>query len=144
MKAFVRSLDEGRIVRAIRAAEARTSGEIRVFVTRRNPRGGDTAAEARREFERLKMSETRERNGILFYVAPRGRKLAVVGDENVHAHCGQEFWDAAARSVEAAFRGGDFTGGLVAGIEMAGDLLAKYFPRSADDRDELPDTVAGD
>lgn len=144
MKAFLEKLDEGRIVRAIREAEARTSGEIRVFVTRRSLRAEDAAAVAHREFERLKMSETAERNGVLFFVAPRSRRFAVVGDESVHARCGQGYWDAAARAMEAAFRAGNFTEGLEAGIAEAGALLARHFPRRAGDRNELPDAVGSD
>lgn len=128
---------------AVRDAEARTSGEIRVFVARGKLRGEDADTVAHREFERLKMSETAQRNGVLFFVAPRSRRFAVVGDAGVHAKCGQVFWDETARALESSFREGKFTEGLVAGIAKAGDLLAEHFPRRGDDRNELPDAVAG-
>ncbi len=141
---FIVALDEERIVQAVHEAEARTSGEIRVFVTRRKLRGEDVAVRAHREFRRLKMSETAQRNGVLIYVAPADRAFAVVGDDGVHAKCGQAFWDETATGMETAFRAGDFTGGVVAGVKRVGDLLSRHFPWNNDDRNELPDTIAGE
>lgn len=141
---FIGVLDEERIVEAVREAEARTSGEIRVFVTRRKLRGEDVTAHAKREFHRLKISETEQGNGVLVFVAPRSRSFAVIGDESVHAKCGQEFWDQTARDMESAFREGKFTHGIIASVKRAGELLAGHFPRSRDDRNELPDAIGRD
>jgi uncharacterized membrane protein len=141
---FCRSLDEEQVVAAIRAAESRTSGEVRVFVSRRPLRGADVCTRAREEFARLGMSATTGRNAVLFYVVPREQAFAVIGDEAVHACCGGEFWAETARELEAAFARGEFTGGLVAAIGRAGKLLAAHFPRVADDRNELPDTIGRD
>jgi len=43
--------------------------------------------------------------------------------------------------MTAHFKRGEFTEGLVLGIERAGTLLADHFPRSPDDRNELPDQI---
>jgi len=75
---------------------------------------------------------------------PHDQAFAVIGDEAVHRKCGQPFWDETAKILEGEFAEGRFTGGLVAGIRRAGDLLAEHFPRREDDRDELPDEIAGD
>ncbi len=141
---FFGTLHEPRIVQAIRDAEGRTEGEIRVFVANRQLHGEDILARARVEFARLGMAETAGRNGVLFYVVPRERRFAVIGDEGVHAACGQEFWDATAEAMGALFREGKFTEGLEAGLRRAGDVLAAHFPRRGDDRNELPDAVARD
>lgn len=141
---FIGVLDEERIVQAVHEAEACTSGEIRVFVTRRKLRGDDVTSHAKREFHRLKISETELGNGVLVFVAPRNRAFAIVGDGSVHAKCGQAFWDETAGVMEAAFRAGDFTGGIVAGVKRAGDLLSRHFPRNNDDTNELPDAIVRD
>ena len=138
---FIDALAEQRVVDAVRAAEARTSGEIRVFVTHRNLRGEDVRARARTEFERLHIGDTALRNGVLFYIVPCEQAFAVIGDEEIHAKCGQGFWDETASAMEKLFRDGKFTEGLLAGLERAGDIMARHFPRGDDDRNELPDAV---
>jgi len=140
-KLFLPSLpiDHGRVVAAIRAAERRTSGEIRVLLSRRGV--ADPVAAARKHFTRLNMARTTHRNGVLILVAPRSRNFAVVGDSGVHEKCGDAFWRQLAVAMENHFRAGDFTGGLVHGIERAGALLAAHFPAGPDDRNELPDEI---
>ena len=56
-KNFSRKLDHDRIVRAIATAEAKTSGEIRVFIQRGNV--ADAVSDARAQFEQLGMTQTR-------------------------------------------------------------------------------------
>ncbi|MFM7374190.1 MAG: TPM domain-containing protein [Chthoniobacterales bacterium] len=141
---FIDALAEERIVDAVRAAEERTSGEIRVFVTRRKLCGEDVRVRARTEFERLHVGNTELQNGVLFYVVPAEQTFAVIGDEGIHAKCGQSFWDETAAAMEALFREGKFTDGVVAGVQRAGEVLARHYPRRADDRNELSDAVARD
>lgn len=134
-----RLVDAGRVRAAIEAAELRTSGEVRVSVS--TFFFGDVRKVAEKAFDRLGMRATRERNGVLFFVVPSRRKFVVLGDEGIHARVGQEFWDGVAAAVSGKFRSGDFTGGLVDGIEAVGSRLAEHFPRQADDRNELADGV---
>jgi len=68
----------------------------------------------------------------------------VIGDEGIHAKCGQNFWDETAAAMEALFREGKFTDGVLAGVQRAGEVLARHYPREADDRNELSDQVARD
>ena len=133
------SLDDTRLVAAIAAAESRTSGEIRVVIA--NEKVTDALPAARREFERLGMNKTAARNGVLLFIAPRSHTFAVVGDEAIHAKCGDEFWADLARIIAEHFRRHDFTTGIVAAITRTGDLLAAHFPRRPDDRNELPDAI---
>jgi uncharacterized membrane protein len=139
---FFSKLDSDRIVEAIARAEFDTSGEIRVHVTRREPE--DIEARARERFEKLGMTKTAQRNGVLFYIAPRIRKFQILGDTGVHEKCGDDFWKDTAAALEAGFRKGDFTGGLVAGIEKVGEVLKAHFPRSGEDKNELSDTIDED
>ncbi len=134
--------DEARIVAAIGAAEARTSGEIRVHVEGKG--GGDALAAARARFVRLGMDRTAERNGVLVYVALLDRKFAIVGDEGIHSHVGSEFWDALRDGMSARFAAGDLVGGIEEALRSIGERLAEAFPRSAQDSNELPDEVSTD
>lgn len=141
-KDFIRQLAHENIVAAIREAEQTTSGEIRVFVSRKNI--GDALASARMEFQRLGMMHTRHRNAVLLFVAPAAQKFAVVGDDAVHQHCGQEFWEEVAAEMSGHFAKGHFSDGIVHGIRRAGRMLAEKFPPQPGDRNELPDRVETD
>ena len=139
-KTFLGQLDNDRIVRAIKEAEAKTSGEIRIYV-QRGELDGDAFDYAQRRFRDLGMERTRERNGVLIYVAPRARKFAVIGDEGVHKKCGDEFWQDLVEKMREHFIREEFTDALVEAIESAGQLLARYFPKSSDRGNELPDSI---
>jgi uncharacterized membrane protein len=143
-KEFIELIDEAEVLRAVAAAEKLTSGEVRVFISRRRLRGRDVSACASAEFHRLDMDTTDDRNAVLFYVVPRDRTFAVIGDDAVHAKCGQSFWDETVKALEKDFKDARFTEGLVAAIENAADLLAAHFPRRPGDRNELPDEIARD
>jgi uncharacterized membrane protein len=137
---FLRELDHDRIVGAIKAAEAKTSGQIRVFL-QRGQFEEDALERAQKKFLQLGMQKTRERNAILILVAPRVQKFAVVGDEGVHQKCGEEFWKELVEKMRLHFLREEFTDALVEGIESAGELLARYFPRAGPSANELPDEI---
>jgi uncharacterized membrane protein len=83
---------------------------------------------AERAFVRLGMTATDQRNGILFFIVPSRRRFVILGDEGIHAKVGQEFWERVAAAVSEHLRAGDFTLGLVRGIETVGEQLARHFP----------------
>lgn len=139
-KAFLSQLDHQRIVAAIKEAEAKSSGEIRVFI-QRGELEADPVMAAQKKFHGLGMDATEERNGILIFVLPRAQKFAVIGDEGVHKKCGPEFWQRLVENMREHFKREEFTAALVEAIETAGRLLAQHFPRQGGDRNELSDQV---
>lgn len=139
MATYFSKFDSDRIVAAITAAEKGTSGEIRVHVTRRVPENLEERAQ--RRFDLLGMTKTAERNGVLVYIAPRARQFRILGDVAIHEKAGEEFWKEVAAAMEGFFRKGEFTEGVVHGVERAGELLARHFPRRAGDENELPNTI---
>ncbi len=139
---FLDQLRHDDIVAAIAAAEKKTSGEIRVFVSHKPV--ADPVAAAQAQFVRLGMDKTRERNGVLIFVAPLSQKFAVVGDTGVHARCGDPFWSALAAEMSGHFKEHQFDRGLLHAIKKAGDLLAEHFPHRPVDQNELPDAVESD
>lgn len=143
-KSFLGALDHERIVKAIGEAEARSRGEVRVHVSGQAADDPETAAV--RQFEALGMTKTAERNGVLLFVAPASQAFAVVGDRGIHERCGPDFWKDVASAVEADFKAGRYTDGIVKGVTRLGDALATHFPRpaGATDRNELPDQVTED
>jgi uncharacterized membrane protein len=143
-KTFLSALDNDRIVTAIRDAESRSQGEIRVHVS--SQAVSDVQAAAQAVFEKLGMTKTALRNGVLIYVAPSSQKFAVLGDQGIHERCGAGFWADVAASMEGDFRAGRFTDGLVKGVARAGEALTTHFPLpvGAADKNELPDDVSED
>lgn len=137
---FVHTLDHALIVQAIEEAEQKTSGEIRVFVSKKH-QVDDPVHQAEKEFHRLGMDRTQLRNGVLLFVAPLSQTFAIIGDRAVHEHCGQSFWAQVAEAMLAEFRQHRFTEGLVLGIHEAAKVMAEHFPRRPDDVNELPNTV---
>ena len=137
---FLSQLDHNRIVDAIRGAEAETSGQIRVYV-QRGGLAGDPVIEAQKQFHKLGMQATKERNGVLIFVLPRAHKFAVLGDEGVHQKCGDEFWQQLVERMRAHFQSENFTKAMVEAIEEVGQLLARHFPKTSAPRNELPDEI---
>lgn len=139
---FWETLDREAIAAAIREAEARSLGEIRVHVHR--GRVSDPRAEAERTFFRLGMEKTRGRTGCLIFVAPEERAFAVIGDAGVHEKVGDSFWQNARDAAALHFSAGRFTEGLVEAVRRLGDVLAQHFPASPGEGNpnELPDAVS--
>ena len=139
MKKFLNRLDHDRIVAAIAEAEKKTSGEIRVHIHHRkvtDPLKAGTEA-----FEKLGMTGTRHRNGVLLFVAPKSRNFAVLGDTTIHEKCGPEFWEGVAAAMKKDFREDRFTEGIVAAVTAVGDLLHSHFPPVAGHHDELKNAI---
>ncbi|HRX52696.1 MAG TPA: TPM domain-containing protein [Candidatus Krumholzibacteria bacterium] len=138
--------EERRILEAIRAAETRTSGEIRLHVERDVPDGppanDDAYVRARQVFANLGMHRTAARNGVLVYLAVRARRFAVVGDEALHQRVGDGFWQDVVRGMGGRFGRGEFCEGVCDAIGLIGEKLRAFFPYQADDVNELPDDIS--
>jgi uncharacterized membrane protein len=139
---FFTKEQQAHILDAIREAEKETSGEIRVHIE--THLSGDVLDRASWIFKKIGMHKTNDRNGVLFYLAIRGRKFAIIGDSGINAKVPKDFWDKIKEVMETDFREKRFTDGLAKGILMAGDQLKEHFPHLADDINELPDEISFD
>ncbi len=137
---FLSKAEEQEIVLAIVEAEKNTSGEIRVHIeehTEKSP-----LERAQEVFFELKMDETQDRNGVLFYVCVSDKKFAIIGDKGINEAVESDFWDCTKDTVIANFKEGNFKKGLVEGILRAGERLKKYFPFQSDDTNELSNEIS--
>ena len=139
-KEFLGKLEHERIVQAIREAESKSSGEIRVVIQRGKLKS-DPLDAAQKKFHRLGMHKTRERNGVLIFVAPRAHKFAVVGDAAIHEKCGVEFWQQTVERMRTHFQIEKFSAALIEAVQDVGSALERHFPRSSTDKNELPNDV---
>jgi uncharacterized membrane protein len=141
-KEFLAQLDQQRIVDAIAEAELQTSGEIRVHVQRKA--GGEIRNVAERTFERLGMTKTALRTGVLLFIACEEQSFVILGDQHIDESVPAGFWDEIAAKLTLRFKNGEFTDGIVEAIRAAGDHLREFFPRASDDVNELPNDLSID
>ena len=129
-----------KIREAIAEAEQSTSGEIRVHFE--NHCKGEVLDRASEIFARLHMHETALRNGVLFYVAIKDHKFAILGDKGINKVVPDHFWDDIKEHLTTRFQQQEFTAGICEGIRMAGEQLQAHFPSRRDDINELPDDIS--
>jgi uncharacterized membrane protein len=141
-KEFLAHVEDAKVLAAIEAAESKSSGEVRVFVS--NEVIEDVMTAAQTEFNGLGMANTKNRNGVLLFFAPKTQRFAVIGDQGIHEKCGQSFWDDIRGLMTERLKAGHYTDAVVAAVERIGDLLAKHFPRDPGDINELPNQVVRD
>ncbi|GAB4178916.1 MAG: TPM domain-containing protein [Terrimicrobiaceae bacterium] len=139
---FLKLLDESAIVDTIRSAERMTSGEIRIFVSRKKPPRDGVYSAALRQFRKLGMQHTAEHNGVLLYLAPRTREMAIAADEGIHAKCGAVAWRRILATLKPGLSGNDPTGAICQAVRDIAAVLAKPFPHRPGDRNELPDSLS--
>lgn len=133
--------EKAQILAAIKSAETRTSGEIQVHIE--NHCKGDVLDRAAEVFETLKMYQTKDRNGVLFYLAVLDHKFAILGDAGINSVVPPNFWNNIKDQMAAHFRQGKFSQGLIEGIHKAGDQLGAHFPyNESGDKNELSDEVS--
>lgn len=135
--------EQKRIVEAIRQAEKATSGEIRVHVEP-HCANADPVQRAIEVFAHLGMHQTKEQNGVLFYLAYTDRKFAVLGDKGIDAKVPGDFWESTKSLLRSHFSAGNYAEGLSVGIGSAGQQLKQYFPYASDDTNELADDISFD
>lgn len=125
---------------AIAQAEDKTSGEIRVHLDTKCKIDPIVAAE--KWFGKLNMHKTELRNGVLIYLAIESKVFAIYGDKGINDRVPANFWNEISKNAEQNFRQGKFVEGLTEAIRSAGDQLARFFPRQADDKNELPNDIS--
>jgi len=133
--------DKQMLVQAIQAAEKTTSGEIRVYVESRTKKG-DALSRATEIFFKNKMNATKERNGVLVYVAVEDRKLAIYADQGIYDKVGVEFWYSQVQEMTSHFKEENYVKGMSVVIAEIGKALTHHFPYDrVSDSNELSDEI---
>ena len=140
LEEFLTSGEQEQVVEAIKKAELNTSGEIRVHFE--NTLEKACLDRAKEVFVNLDMQDTKNRNGVLFYVAVHDRSFAILGDSGIDKAVPIDFWKSVKDQVISEFSKGNRVGGLVNGILEAGIKLKHYFPYENDDKNELSNEIS--
>ncbi len=132
------------IERVIAEQEARHMGELRFAVEASLPVesliGGVSARQRAIDlFSRLRVWDTEHNSGVLIYVLLADRDVEIVADRGIHARVGPAGWEAICGEMERAVARREFEQGAVLGLQAISDLLAKHFPASGRNPNELPD-----
>jgi len=132
-------IEQDKIAKAISDAEKATSGEIRIAIDKHCP--GDPYERAIEYFAKLDMDKTAQRNGVLIYLAHADHKFAIIGDAGINKVVPDNFWETTKVAMTAHFAKGDLADGIVAGVSLAGEKLALFFPYQTGDINELPNDI---
>ncbi len=139
-KDFFEQEEIDQIHQAIKDAENRTSGEIRLHLE--NHCKEDVLDRAAYLFEKLEMHKTELRNGVLFYLAIKDHQFAILGDAGINQKVPKGFWDEVRDHMREKFKAGEYLEALSEGIRMSGEKLKEHFPIKEDDQNELSDEIS--
>ncbi|UYQ93423.1 TPM domain-containing protein [Chitinophaga horti] len=132
--------EKAKVVAAVRQAERLTSGEVRVYIESRCAYV-DAFDRAKEIFAGLGMEKTKQRNGVLLYVALLDHQFAILGDQGIHEKVGGEFWQKEALLLRDYFKRNLIVEGLEVCVKEIGESLRHHFPYAAEDKNELPDDI---
>jgi uncharacterized membrane protein len=139
-KQLISKNDEVRLIKAIQKAELKTSGEIRVHIEKVCKE--DALVACKKKFEELNMHETKDRNGILFFLAIESKSFAVWGDEGIHQKVTDQFWKSITDCAISYFKQNDLMTGIEKAVELCGEKLKIHFPIEVDDKNELSNEIS--
>ncbi len=138
---FFYSDEKEKIIQAIRSAEEKTSGEVRIYIESRC-RYVDPLHRAEEIFWGLKMEQTKDLNAVLVYVALKDRQFAIYADKGIHEKVGTEFWQKEVDKMKGHFKAERYADAIVHVVNDIGEALHTHFPYQRDtDKNELPDDI---
>lgn len=89
-------------------------------------------------FSQLRVWDTERNNGVLIYLLLADRRVEIVADRGINRDVGPQGWDKICREMEHAFKEEDFELGAVTGIHAIAEHLARHYPATSANENELP------
>jgi putative membrane protein len=96
---------------------------------------------AGREFMSRGLTRTREKTGVLIYIALAEHHAEILADTGIADRVDPQVWREIIAGLTAAIKDGRIGDGLVAAVQQAGAILSEHAPPRFDDADELPNKV---
>ena len=129
---------------AIRASEKTHHGELRFAVEAGlDPlplaRGQTPRQRASEVFSALRVWDTEHNSGVLIYVQAVDRHIEIIADRGINAKVERRQWEAIAGRMQTEFRAQRYEAGVIEGMREITALLARHFPPTGTNPDELPD-----
>ena len=133
--------EDERLIGAVKDAEKRSGGEVRIHLEN-SCKTSDPVERAVEVFNSLKMSATKNRNGVLFYMAIDDKKYAVIGDAGIDSKVPKGYWAFLRDRMQNYFLKEAYFEGLLDSIEDVTKHLEQHFPYPKDDANELLDDLS--
>jgi len=133
-----------RISNKIKEMEKKTAGEIRVSIKEKKSffqRNKTLKLLAEEEFFKLGMNKTSDKTGILIFLLLKERQFYILADKGIDEKVAPATWNSIKDKMQDMFSKGEFSKGILFGIEEVGKILSSYFPLKADDKDELSNRI---
>ncbi|MBJ6126577.1 TPM domain-containing protein [Microvirga splendida] len=115
--------------------------KLRFALVPRSVKHAQAHEAASREFLRRGMTRTREKTGVLIYLALAERHAEILADTGIADRAGPGIWAGIVSDLTAAIREGRMIEGLEEAIGRTGAILAEHAPPRVDDVNELPNKV---
>jgi len=131
-------------------SEAGHSGEIRIFVEAGLPlsylwqpasMAHITHERALALFGKLRVWDTARNNGVLIYLLLAEHRIEIVADRGLNERVAAGTWPRLVAGMSAAFKAGDYEGGLTQAVQQVTALLQHHFALQGgqSNPNELPD-----
>jgi uncharacterized membrane protein len=140
MSNFFSDESSQKIVAEIASVERLTIGEVRLHIE--DFCDSDPLERAIQVFEKLGMQKTKNRSGILIYLASQSRKIAIYGDEGIHNKVGKEYWNNIVTRTILRIQSEDMTAAMIQVIKELGEPLAEHFPETNQEINELTNEIS--
>ena len=96
---------------------------------------------ALKEFDRMKVWNTKQRTGILVFLLFDERYYDIIADEGIYKKISGKTWSPLEKKLKTEFKAGNFSAGILHLIDKMGKILKKEFPAGAVNKNELPDDI---
>jgi uncharacterized membrane protein len=94
-----------------------------------------------RDFEKLGMTNTKYKSGILIFIIFGERSYDILADEGIYEKIHDSVWNELETKLKEEFRNENYVSGIIHLIQQMGSILAKEFPSGPGNIDELKDEV---
>jgi putative membrane protein len=84
---------------------------------------------------------TKAHTGILIFGSLLEHRVIVLADRGINEKVQAGTWNEIVNTITESLKSGKGCDGFCKAIDRCGEILAQHFPRSADDRDELPNKL---
>lgn len=133
-----------RISNKVKEFEKLTAGEIAISIKEHKgflQKNKSLKQLAEEEFAKLGIAGTRDNTGILIYLLLEAKQFYILADTAINSKVPENTWEAIKNDMQDYFRKGNFSKGLIHGVEEVGKILAMHFPVKPDDTNEISDRV---
>ncbi|HYI39671.1 MAG TPA: TPM domain-containing protein [Allosphingosinicella sp.] len=114
---------------------------LRLFLTPPTTKQRRVRRRALAYFRTAAEKRTHAATGVLLYLSLDERRAELIADEAIHSKVPEALWGEAMADLVEEVKAGRPGAGMAKAVERIGTVLAEHFPRSASDRNELPDRL---